>query len=76
MRKYILLLPLFCINVLYSQTYCAGEQISMNHQMQEFDVCYGSGDYQEGDSWKLADFNGALNGGDYRIIFIDMSATW
>ena len=44
--------------------------------MQEFDVCYGSGEYNTGDSWKLADFNGALNGGDYHIIFIDMSATW
>ena len=75
MKKYLILLPLF-INIVFSQTYCAGEQISINHQMQEFDVCYGSGEYNTGDSWKLADFNGALNGGDYHIIFIDMSATW
>ena len=33
-------------------------------------------DYETGDSFKLADYNGELNGGDYNIIFIDMSASW
>ena len=29
-----------------------------------------------GDTFKLADYNGELNGGNYHIIFIDMSASW
>ena len=61
---------------LAAQTYCAGEQISLNHQQQEFEVCYGSGDYGTGDSWSIADYNGELNGGNYSILFIDMGATW
>ena len=32
--------------------------------------------YDVGDSWKLADWNGATNGGHYTVIFIEMSATW
>ena len=30
----------------------------------------------DGDDWKLADWNGATNGGHYTVIFIDMAATW
>ena len=29
-----------------------------------------------GDTFKLADWNGDLNGGQYHVIFIDMSASW
>ena len=61
---------------IFSQTYCAGDQISIEDQNFEFEVCYGSGDYSVGDNWSLSDFNGDLNGGDYHIIFIDMSASW
>jgi len=61
---------------IFSQSYCAGDQVSIEDQNFEFEVCYGSGDYSVGDSWMLADFNGDLNGGDYHIIFIDMSASW
>ena len=39
----------------------------------EFDVCYG--DY-ESNTFKFADLNGELNGGQYYITFIDMAATW
>tara|TARA_B100000686_G_scaffold118028_1_gene125203 strand:- start:899 stop:1126 length:228 start_codon:yes stop_codon:yes gene_type:complete len=61
---------------IFSQTYCAGDQVSIEDQNFEFEVCYGSGDYSVGDNWSLSDFNGDLNGGDYHIIFIDMSASW
>ncbi len=73
----VLIITIFSIfNFTWAQTYCAGEQISTAHQNQQFNVCYGSGDYSTGDSWSLADYNGALNGGNYNILFIDMGATW
>jgi len=33
-------------------------------------------EYDTGDNWKLADWNGATNGGHHTGIFIEMSATW
>ena len=57
----------------YPAVYNTGETVSTNHQNIDFPVCYG--DY-ESNSLSLADFNGDLNGGDYKVIFIDMSATW
>ena len=69
----ILLFTLSCIN---AQTYCAGDQISISHQNQEHLVGAGYDGYSEGDMFKLADYNGALNGGSYHVIFLDMSASW
>ena len=69
-------LIIFFFTTIYTQTYCAGDQIETQHQNTIFEVCYASGDYELGNNWSLADFNGDLNGGDYFITFIDMSATW
>ncbi len=66
----------YLISFTFSQTYCAGDEVGIEHQNTMFEVCYASGDYEVGNNWSLADFNGDLNGGDYRIMFIDMSATW
>lgn len=73
--KYFSLI-IFLFSSAYAQTYCAADQIEINDQNAMFEVCYASGDYEIGDNWSLADFNGDLNGGDYHITFIDMSATW
>jgi len=70
----VILLSSFCM--LSAQTYCAGEQVSTTHQNQSHEVCAGFGDYEIGDTFKLADYNGEYNGGNYNIIFIDMSASW
>ncbi len=67
---------LFSINVISAQTYCAGEQISIAHQNLTHAVGAGTEDYNIGDQFKLADWNGDLNGGNYHVIFIDMSASW
>ena len=67
---------LFTINVISAQTYCAGDQISLALQNQSQAVCAGTEDYNIGDEYKLADWNGDLNGGNYHIIFIDMGASW
>ena len=73
----ILLILVMSLSFVYAQTYCAGDQVSLSHQNQEHLVAAGiEGEYEAGDPFKLADWNGELNGGQYHIIFIDMSASW
>tara|TARA_B100001750_G_C15072077_1_gene381653 strand:+ start:235 stop:459 length:225 start_codon:yes stop_codon:yes gene_type:complete len=72
----ILIVSTIFLSGLYAQTYCAGDQISLNHQNQEHFVGAGMDGYEVGDMFKLADYNGDLNGGEYHVIFIDMSASW
>ena len=74
--KKIILLIFSVTSFIYTQSHCAGDQISMADQNTNFEVCYSSGDYQIGDNWSLSDYNGDLNGGNYYITFIDMAATW
>ena len=74
--KNLLIVLLFSISVLCAQEYCAGDQISLAHQNQEHLVGAGYDSYESGDIFKLADYNGALNGGQYHVIFIDMSNSW
>ena len=80
MRKYYLLFYIlfyvFCFNILSAQTYCAGDQISTAHQNIRHEVCAGFENYETGDRFRLSDYNGDLNGGNYHIIFIDLSASW
>ncbi len=76
MKSGIIIVLLSCFNMLSAQTYCAGDQISVSHQNQGHEVCAGYEDYENGDIFKLADYNGELNGGNYHIILIDMSASW
>ena len=75
MNKYLLII-LSLITVNYAQTYCAGDQVSLTHQNATHPVGAGYDDYLIGDDFKLADWNGDLNGGQYHVIFIDMSASW
>ena len=76
MRIGIFIILLSCFSILSAQTYCAGEQVSLTHQNQGHDVCAGFENYETGDTFKLSDYNGELNGGQYHVIFIDMSASW
>ena len=71
-----LFIILFSLNIISAQTYCAGEQVSITHQNLSHTVGAGTEDYNIGDQFKLADWNGDLNGGNYHVIFIDMSASW
>ena len=54
-------------------TYNVGDVICLEEQNMEFDICYG--DYPS-DNLQLSHFNGYENGGDYKIIWIEMLATW
>ena len=73
-KNLLVILLLFSLN--YAQTYCAGDQVSLNDQNATHLVGAAYDDYQVGDDFKLADWNGDLNGGNYHVIFIDMSASW
>ena len=69
------IVTLFLLSFSYAQ-YCAGDQINDSDLNAQFEVCYGSGNYETGDTWSLSDYDGSQNGGDYHVIFMDMSATW
>ena len=73
--SYILFLIIFATSLVQAE-YCAGDQIISSDLNTQYEVCYGSGDYETGDSWSLADYDGSQNGGNYHVIFMDMSATW
>ena len=76
MRIGIIFILLSSFSMLSAQTYCAGDQVSTNDQNLIHEVCAGVEDYPTGSEFKLADYNGEVNGGNYHIIFIDMSASW
>ena len=61
----------------FSATYSVGDKINMGHQNMEFDICYGSNLDPNGDGvFQLAELNGDLNGGNYYVTVIEMSASW
>ena len=72
----IIVVLLFSFASLQAQTYCAGDQISLDDQNAVHIVGAGFEEYEAGDEFRLADWNGATNGGEYNVIFIEMSATW
>ena len=76
MKSGIIIVLMSCFSMLSAQSYCAGDQINASDLDTQYEVCYGSGNYETGDTFKLLDYNGELNGGDYHIILIDMSASW
>jgi hypothetical protein len=76
MKIGIVFVLLSAFSMLSAQTYCAGDQVSIAHQNISHEVCAGVEGYPTGSEFKLADYNGELNGGSYHIIFIDMSASW
>ena len=54
--------------------YNVGDQISLEHQYEEFGFCYPES--QLGNSVSFAQHNGGLNGGSYQVLMIDMAASW
>ena len=63
------------LGFLYS-SYQEGEFVSESDQNITMATCYAGNDYAVDDIWKLADWNGALNGGHYNIVYIEMAASW
>ena len=75
MIKYIIVFST-AIGITLASVYNVGDFISSSHQNITKSTCYAGNDYDVGDSWKLADWNGVTNSGHYNVIFIDMSASW
>ena len=75
MIKYIIAFST-AITLTFASVYNVGDYISDTHQNITKSTCYAGNGYEVNDNWKLADWNGATNVGNYTAIFIDMSATW
>ena len=56
--------------------YSVGDTLSLEDQNLEYNVCHSDGNYEIGDSFSFSDYNGAINGGNYKISLISMNATW
>ena len=56
--------------------YSIGDTISYYDQNLEFNVCHSGQNYQVGESFSLSDYNGNVNGGNYKVFLISMNATW
>ena len=67
---------LFVMLTFVFANYNVGDIISESDQNLTKSTCYAGNGYEVNDVWKLADWNGALNGGNYNVIFLEMSATW
>ena len=74
MKKIILLLC-FSLSFVFC-VYNVGQVVSDSDQNVSKSTCFAGNDYIVNDNWKLADWNGMDNGGQYNVIFIEMSATW
>ena len=75
MIKYIITFSMF-FSLSFASVYDVGDYVSESHQNITQSTCYAGNDYEVNDTWKLADWNGATNGGHHTVIFIEMSATW
>ena len=73
MKKIIVLLICFSFSFCI---YNVGQTISISDQNIVLNVCDQTSEYSVGDPVKLADWNADLNGGDYYVIWLDLSASW
>ena len=71
--KKIIILILFSFSF---AVYNIGQTVSESDQNVSKSTCYAGNEYEVNDNWKLADWNGDVNGGTYNVMFLEMSATW
>ena len=77
MKKYFLTTFALLFSLVFSQNYSVGQTVTTAHQNITFDVCNGENPYNGStNNFKLADLNGATNGGQYYVFHIDMAASW
>ena len=56
--------------------YNVGDIVSISDQNVVLDVCDETTEYSLGDEVSLASWNGDLNGGNYSVIWLELSASW
>ena len=71
--KKIIIIILFSFSF---AVYNVGQTVSQSDQNVSKSTCYAGNGYDVNDTWKLADWNGEVNGGTYNVMFMEMSATW
>ena len=75
MKKIIISIT-FLSTFVFGAIYGVGDYITEQHQNVAISTCYSGNGYDEGDLWKLSDWNGEVNGGNYNVIVIIMGASW
>ena len=55
--------------------YNVGETVSISDQNIVLEGCDTTSDYYQ-QEFKLADWNGDLNGGNYKVIWLELSSSW
>ena len=73
MKKIILSLSIMSI---VFPIYYVGDTVSTSDQNVILNVCDETSEYSMGEEIKLADWIGALNGGDYHVMLLELSASW
>ena len=79
MKNIIKLMLSTCLISFGFTAYNVGQTVSISDQQLTRTVCNESDfsdEYQVGDSFSLYDLNGDYNGGNYHVMFFDLSATW
>ena len=72
-RIIFLIIIAFC----FTSTYNVGDKINPSHQNAEHEICYASNLDPNGDGvFQFAELNGDINGGDYYVTALEMSASW
>ncbi len=75
MMKNKIILLIFSFTISYA--YEIGETITMNHQNDDFPICYAPElDPNNDGVFNFSEYNGDLNGGEYYVIFLEMMTTW
>ena len=69
------LIQILLISYLFP-VYNIGDIISSSDQNVVLNVCDQTSEYNVGDEVKLSDWNGATNGGEYHVIWLELSASW
>ena len=74
MKKVTLIL---FFTICFSGSYSEGQFVNIGDQTREFDICYAPNLDPNGDGvFQLSELNGDLNGGQYYVTVIEMSASW
>ena len=73
--KNILISTIVLISFVFP-VYNVGDIVSTSDQNVTLSVCDQTSEYSVGDEVSLASWNGVLNGGDYHVIWLEMSASW